>query len=77
MFSENHNFSDAGEIKSQGVSWDPISIADDCWIASGVTILAGVSIGRGCVVAAGAVVTKSFGDDCIIAGIPAKKIGQR
>jgi acetyltransferase-like isoleucine patch superfamily enzyme len=77
MFSENHNFEAPGDIKSQGVDWAPITIEDDCWIASGVTITAGVTIRRGSVVAAGAVVTKSTDEESIMAGIPAKKIGNR
>ncbi len=39
------------------------------------TILPGVEIGNNTVVAAGSVVTKSFPDgNCIIGGVPAKKI---
>ncbi|MEW1810249.1 DapH/DapD/GlmU-related protein [Pseudarthrobacter phenanthrenivorans] len=64
-------------IKEQGVAWNPIVIEDDCWIASGATILAGVTIGKGSVVAAGAVVTKSFGPNSVVAGVPAKMIGGR
>lgn len=77
MFSENHNYESEAEIKKQGVTWNPITIGDDCWIASGATLLAGVSIGQGSIVAAGAVVTKSFGAGCILAGVPAKIIGER
>ena len=39
-----------------------------------VTILPGVTIGNNVVVAAGAVVTKDVLDNCVIGGIPAKKI---
>ena len=39
-----------------------------------VTILPGVTIGNNVVVAAGAVVTKDVPDNCVIGGIPAKKI---
>ena len=38
------------------------------------TILPGVTIGNNVVVAAGAVVTKDVLDNCVIGGIPAKKI---
>jgi len=40
-----------------------------------VTILDGVSIGDGCVIAAGAVVTKSFPENTVIGGVPAREIG--
>ena len=40
-------------------------------------ILHSVAIGEGAVVGAGAVVTKSINSYDIVAGIPAKKIGER
>lgn len=40
-------------------------------------ILHSVEIGEGAVIAAGAVVTKSVEPYSIVAGIPAKKIGER
>lgn len=48
-----------------------IIIGKDCWIASGVIIIGGVKLGNNCIVAAGAVVTRSFGDNSFIAGVPA------
>ena len=47
------------------------------WIGAGATILKGVDIGEGAVVAAGAVVTKNVAPYSIVAGVPAKKIGER
>lgn len=52
----------------------PINIGNDVWIGGNVTILPGVTIGNNVVVAAGAVVTKDVPDNCLVAGIPAKKI---
>ena len=54
-----------------------ITVEDYVWLCTRVTILAGVTIGRGAVVAAGAVVTKSVEPYAIVAGIPARKIGER
>ena len=54
-----------------------VTIEDYVWIASRVTILPGVVIGRGAVVATGAVVTKDVPPKSIVAGIPAKVIGER
>lgn len=48
-----------------------IIIGNGCWICANASILAGVVIGVKCVVAAGAVVTKSFSDLSLIAGVPA------
>ena len=52
----------------------PINIGNDVWIGGNVTILPGVTIGNNVVVAAGAVVTKDVPDNCLVTGIPAKKI---
>lgn len=49
-------------------------IGDNCYIAAGARIIGGVEIGNNCVIGVNAVVTKSFPDNCIIAGIPAKVI---
>lgn len=51
-----------------------IHIGDDCWIGANVFITGNVTLGRHCVVAANSVVTKSFPDYSIIAGVPAKLI---
>lgn len=55
----------------------PIVIGNRAWIGPRVTILHSVTIGEGAVVAAGAVVTKNVEPFTIVAGIPARKIGDR
>ncbi|EOL44618.1 chorismate mutase [Enterococcus caccae] len=52
----------------------PITIGDNVWLGGGVIIAPGVTLGNNVVVAAGAVVTKSFPDNCVIGGNPAKII---
>ena len=52
----------------------PVIIGNDCWIGGHATILPGVHLGNNVIVAAGAVVTRSFGDDVIIGGNPARII---
>lgn len=54
-----------------------VTIEDYVWIASRATILPGIRVGRGAVVAAGSVVTKDVPPRSIVAGVPAKVIGQR
>lgn len=72
---ENHTYEDpSAPIRTQGVSRKGIRIGSNCWIGSKVTVLDGVQIGNRCVVGAGAVITKSFPDHSIIAGVPARLI---
>lgn len=52
----------------------PVNIGDNCWIGEGVVILKGVELGKNCVVGANAVITKSFPNNSILVGIPAKPI---
>ena len=61
LFAENHVFSNKDiSIKSQVVQQKGITIEDDCWIGSNVTILDGVTIGKGSVIGAGTLVTKDI-----------------
>lgn len=76
--AENHNYSVLNTpIRMQGVSHKGIYIGNDCWLGAGATFLDGSSIGNGCIVAANATVTKTFPDNVIIGGVPAKIIGLR
>lgn len=73
LFSENHIFSDLNTpIYLQGATRKGISIGEDCWIGSNVTVLDGVHIGNKVVIAAGAVVNRDIPDYAIAGGIPAR-----
>ena len=76
--AENHNYDDMNSlIKDQGVSHKGIKIGNNCWIGAGAVFLDGAELGDGCVVAANAVVTKSFPENSVIGGVPAKIIKKR
>lgn len=78
LFAENHNFSDTeASIKSQGVNQKGITIEDDCWIGSNVTILDGVTIGKGSVIGAGTLVTKDIPAGSIVVDKREKTIWER
>ena len=72
--SENHGISKEGIPTLDFVTRKGISIGNNCWIGHRVTVLDGVSIGDNSIIGAGAVVTKSFPENSVIAGVPAKQI---
>lgn len=51
-----------------------IEIGENCFIGAHSIILPNVKIGDNCIIGAGAVVTKSFPENSVIAGVPAKSI---
>lgn len=55
----------------------PVVLHDYVWIGANATLLQGITIGQGAIVCAGAVVTKDVPPFAIVAGVPAKIIGQR
>jgi acetyltransferase-like isoleucine patch superfamily enzyme len=78
IFSENHNHESIDRpIREQGQTRARVTIEDDCWLGSGVTILAGVTIGRGSVIAAGAVVTRDVPSFSVAGGVPARVLRSR
>lgn len=54
-----------------------VVVESDAWIGFGAIVLSGTRIGRGAVVAAGAVVSRDVPPYAIVAGNPAKIVGQR
>ena len=52
----------------------PVNIGKNVWLGEGCCILPGVSLGNNVIVGANAVVTHSFPDNSVIAGVPAKVI---
>ncbi|HJE97830.1 MAG TPA: sugar O-acetyltransferase [Ligilactobacillus acidipiscis] len=55
----------------------PVTIGDNVWLGASSVILPGVTLGNNVVVGANSTVTKSFGNDVILAGSPARVIGNR
>jgi len=63
--------------ENHSVKGGDVIIEDYVWIATRVTILPNVILGKGCVIASGSVVTKDVPSMKIVAGVPAKIIGER
>lgn len=61
----------------QGHTGGRIDIGDDVWIGANAVIVPDVNIGSHAVVAAGAVVTHNVPEYGIVAGVPARLIGDR
>ena len=69
------------KFRQDGTAYDdeyakPITIGDNCWLASNVVVTGGVTIGEGCVIGAGSVVTKDIPPHSLAVGNPCKVIRQ-
>lgn len=67
------------DLQSPDFSYSPapVIIGDYVWISYRAIIMPGVRVGSGAVIAAGAIVTKDVPAFTVVAGVPAKKIGER
>ncbi len=75
--SDNHGLKKNQLIRDQDGGEKDVMIGNDVWIGAYGIVLPGVTIGDGAVIAAGSVVTKDVEPYTIVAGVPAKEIGQR
>jgi len=75
LISGQHGMAPEMAMNEQAETYRLISIGQDVWVGSGATILA--DLGDHCVVGAGSVVTKPVQDYIIVAGNPARPIGDR
>ncbi len=64
-------------IMAGALDFAPVVLEVGCDIGVGAIILPGVRVGRGAQVGAGAVVTRDVAPFAIVAGVPAKQLGER
>lgn len=68
----------AGYVKRDMLERPTLTVGHDVWIGELAVILPGVkNIGNGAIIGAGSIVTKDVESYSVVAGNPAKKIGQR
>jgi galactoside O-acetyltransferase len=78
LLSSQHHWSDPSlPIVLQGHRLAPTTIGDDVWIGANVVVTPGVTIAPGTVIGAGSVVTADTAPYTIVAGVPARHIGDR
>lgn len=73
----NHGIRRDTPIREQPSRGGEIIVGDDVWIGANSVVTADVTVARGTVIAAGAVVTRSTEPYSIVAGVPARTIGER
>ena len=75
IYSQNHNFDNFNiKINKQGYTKKEVSIGDNVWVASNVTILPGVKICDNVVIGANSLVAISILEPGVYVGNPIKKI---
>ena len=64
-------------IRLQGIYKRDVDVGHNVWIGYGACILRGVSVGDNAVIGTSAVLTRSFPENAVIAGVPARVIRMR
>jgi carbonic anhydrase/acetyltransferase-like protein (isoleucine patch superfamily) len=77
LLAFNHGTAPDRPVFQQPITALGITVGDDVWIGSNVTVLDGVTIGSHSIVGAGAVVTKDVPTNSVVAGNPARVLRSR
>lgn len=64
-------------LPSADIRQEEVVVCDDVWIGYGAILLTGITVGRGAIVASGSVVTKDVEPYAVVAGNPARTVGER
>ena len=77
LYAFDHGTEPDRSIREQPVSSRGISLGEDVWIGANAGVTDGVTVGDHAIVAMGAVVTADVPAWAIVAGVPARVIGDR
>jgi len=64
-------------IRLQGIYKRDVDVGHNVWIGYGACILRGVAVGDNAIIGTSAVLTRSFPDNAVVAGVPARVIRMR
>jgi acetyltransferase-like isoleucine patch superfamily enzyme len=75
VHTADHSFSNPSlPLCKQGAIYRQVTVMDNVYIGSNVTLLAGITIKSNTVIGAGALVTKDLAGGMVYAGVPAKPV---
>ncbi|ADO73618.1 acetyltransferase [Stigmatella aurantiaca DW4/3-1] len=77
LYAFNHGLAPDRPIREQPVTSRGIRVGADVWIGANAGVTDGVTVGDHAVVAMGAVVTRDVPEWAIVAGVPARVVGDR
>jgi acetyltransferase-like isoleucine patch superfamily enzyme len=76
IWSVNHQIHTDKVYSESGYEYKEVQIGNNVWIGANAFVMPGAEIGDNCVISAGSIVGgKAYGDNSLIAGNPARKIG--
>jgi acetyltransferase-like isoleucine patch superfamily enzyme len=71
----------SGSVREESYDWKgkglKVVVGDDVWVGYGAVVLSGVTVGEGAIVGAGSVVVSDVEPYSVVAGNPARKVGER